>query len=344
VLYVDDDVLQLRAFATALAAPDRFIVTAATPEEGLLRLKDRTFAIIASDYAMPGMNGVDFLVRAAAEQPDAVRLLVTGHCDFETAADAINRVGVHRFIPKPWDRAGLRALLDAALAQFRLTKEHQEMVVRLREMNRHLDSMVSARTSELLLSLCNALDLRDTDTQWHSRRVALYSDRLAAELGIAGQDRIDIERGALLHDVGKIGVSDTILLKPGKLTEEEWVQMRKHVDLGTQILRDIAFLGRSLLLVQQHHERWDGKGYTQGLKGEEIYIGARIFAAIDTYDAVTSDRPYRKGRDHATAVAEIANGKGSQFDPQVVDAMLRIPAAEMLAIRERASAHGAGIT
>jgi HD-GYP domain-containing protein (c-di-GMP phosphodiesterase class II) len=153
-----------------------------------------------------------------------------------------------------------------------------------------------------------------------------------------------VERGALLHDIGKIGVSDTILLKPGKLTDEEWVEMRKHSMHGHEILRGIEFLGNARLVVRSHHERFDGKGYPDGLAGARIPIGARIFAVIDTYDAMTSDRPYRKALPASVAREEIVKQSGTQFDPACADAFLGIPQPELDALREEvASRETAGL-
>jgi putative nucleotidyltransferase with HDIG domain len=290
---------------------------------------------------MPGMDGIAFLEQVARISPDTVRILVSGRSDFEMAIDVINRVGLFSFIPKPWEPSSLRDTIRRAREHHAMTVENRKLTgllgakcSELSQLAKRLEHEIQDRTSSLLFGLINALDLRDTETQWHSRRVAVYSKRLAVELGIDGDDLLAIERGALLHDVGKIGVSDTILLKPGKLTPAEWAEMQKHSEYGYRILEKIEFLGDAKRLVREHHERWDGRGYPQGLKREEIYIGARIFAVIDTYDAMTSDRPYRKALSHEAACKEIHDMDGTQFDPVVVRAWENIGKEEILSIKE----------
>jgi putative nucleotidyltransferase with HDIG domain len=170
----------------------------------------------------------------------------------------------------------------------------------------------------ILHILTSALDERDGVTEGHSRRVADLSLVIARELGINGDPLLDIERAGILHDIGKLAVPDAILSKPGPLTPDEWVEMRRHPDVGYQMLRDVPFLGRASEIVRSHHERFDGAGYPRNLKGEEIPLGARIFAVVDAYDAMTSDRPYRLALSHEEALDEIRHQAGSQFDPVVV--------------------------
>ncbi len=351
VLYVDDDPLVLRAVARALRGSGVEVDTAPSADEGLVALEDREYPVVISDYRMPGRNGIQFLERVRHTWPDTVCILVSGQADLETVVQAINRVGLFRFLVKPWDIEELRTTIRHGCDHFDLTKENRSLTralesrnSELREINQRLDREVSRRTSELLLGLLNALDLRDTETQGHSRRVALYARRLAEELGLQPDEVIEIERGALLHDIGKIGVSDTILLKPGKLTEEEWAEMRKHTMYGFEILRRMDFLGQARLVVRNHHERFDGKGYPDRLARSDIYVGARIFAVIDTYDAMTSDRPYRKALPSSVAREEIHKHDGEQFDPDCVAAFDRIPDEDLAALRFRvASDDGAGL-
>jgi putative nucleotidyltransferase with HDIG domain len=187
-----------------------------------------------------------------------------------------------------------------------------------------------------LSTLVSALDARERETQAHSRRVQEYSLRLARELGVPEADWKQLLVGALLHDIGKIGISDTILLKPGELMEQEWQEMRQHPMIGHLMLRELAHLQVERAIVLAHHERWDGSGYPKGIAGAAIPLGARIFCVADTLDAVTSDRPYRKRASFTVANEEIVRGAGTQFDPDVVAAFLRVPIEEWQAIRQRA--------
>jgi len=171
--------------------------------------------------------------------------------------------------------------------------------------------------------LCAALDRRDRATEGHSRRVAELSLVVARELGINRGRFKDLERAAILHDIGKIVVADAILSKPAPLTEAEWEEMRRHPTVGFDMVRNVPLLRQAADIIYAHHEHFNGSGYPHGLKGEEIPLGARIFAVVDAYDAITSDRPYRKARPHEYALEEIKRNTGTQFDPKVVDAFLK---------------------
>ena len=177
-----------------------------------------------------------------------------------------------------------------------------------------------------LEALVNALDARDQETKGHSVRVSRYMMDIAQQIGVVEGTKqwTDMQRGSLLHDVGKIGVSDTILLKPSKLTDEEWAIMRRHPEIGYNMLRQVKFLEGAAEIILAHHERWDGKGYPYGLHEDEIPLGARIFTVVDTFDSMTSDRPYRKALSTMDALNEILKNGGTQFDPIVVEAFLDI--------------------
>ncbi|MEA2575140.1 MAG: hypothetical protein QOH93_2438, partial [Chloroflexia bacterium] len=168
----------------------------------------------------------------------------------------------------------------------------------------------------------HALDLRDKETEGHTQRVTEMTVRLAQELGAPEADVVQIQRGALLHDIGKMGIPDSILLKPGPLTEEEWEIMRKHPVYAYELLSPISFLRPALDIPYCHHEKWDGTGYPLGLKGEQIPLAARIFAVVDVYDALSSDRPYRKSWPQDKVLAHIRELSGTHFDPRIVEAFL----------------------
>jgi putative nucleotidyltransferase with HDIG domain len=344
ILFVDDDALVARAFAREVERNTDYVVTVSSSgEKALQEVDERPYAIVFSDYKMPGMDGIELLENVRSRAPDTVRILVSGKADFQTVVDVINRVGLFNFVLKPWDPTELKTTIERAMKHYHLTYENRHLtaqladkVGQLRRLTHSLEEEVQQRTTNLLLGLINSLDLRDTETQTHSWRVSLYSRRIAEEMRVQGNELLEIERGALLHDIGKIGVSDTILLKPGKLTDEEWEEMRRHAEYGYRILEGIDFLGDARRLVHEHHERWDGTGYPRQLKGEEIYLGARIFAVVDTYDAMTTDRPYRKALPHEVADEEIVKMRGSQFDPEVVDAWRRLPRSEIDKLRIQA--------
>jgi HD-GYP domain-containing protein (c-di-GMP phosphodiesterase class II) len=175
-----------------------------------------------------------------------------------------------------------------------------------------------------LLALCRALDLRDTETEEHSLRVVRYSLALGQALTLHPQDLADVELGAMLHDVGKIGIPDAILRKPGPLDEAEWAMMRRHPQLGYDILRGVEFLAPALPIVLHHHEKWNGGGYPHGLRGEEIPLAARIFAIADAFDAMISLRPYKKPFPPVEALARIRQDSGSHFDPELAAVFTRL--------------------
>jgi putative nucleotidyltransferase with HDIG domain len=199
--------------------------------------------------------------------------------------------------------------------------------------NAKLFNDLSLSYHETLESLARALDAREQETEQHTRRVELYSMALAKAMGLSDEELIEIRRGALMHDIGKIGVPDAILLKPGPLTEEEWVEMRRHPETGLSILQGILFFKGAIDIVGSHHEHYDGRGYPRGLVGEQIPLGARIFTVADALDAITSDRVYRKAQSFKAAYEEIMRCRGTQFDPKVVDAFRSIDEEQWMALR-----------
>jgi response regulator RpfG family c-di-GMP phosphodiesterase len=329
ILICDDDDLVRRMAARALKRFGHECRVVECGRDALAEL-DRhrgEIDVLLTDFHMPEMDGLTLLKNASRAHPDIIGVVMSGVAQYDEACAAVNQGGAHRLLGKPLHMALLRETIDDAVSirQERARQSARQLGLahendRLRTSNLVLSRHVEERTASGLLGLVAALDLRDTETQWHSRRVSLYAKRLGEAVGLRGQELIDCEQGALLHDIGKIGVRDQVLLKPGPLDEAEWEEMRRHPGLGHQILRGMQYLKGAAEIVYQHHERWDGKGYPRGLKGEEIVIGARIFAVVDCYDAMTSDRPYRKGRPYEVARLEIERCSGSQFDPAVAAA------------------------
>lgn len=229
----------------------------------------------------------------------------------------------------------LEALSDAAVVAIenvRLYEEERRQAQLLNQAYQELNKTYRAT----LLALTGMLDTRDVATHGHSLRVSAFTLRLAMELGIKDAVTLhNIEQGALLHDVGKIGVRDDVLRKPGPLNEQDWVEMKKHPELGYRMLKNIEFLHDALPIVRHHHEHWDGTGYPMGLKGEEIPYEARIFAVTDAFDAITSERPYSRARTYDEATAILYAESGTRFDPTVVGTFITISAAEWQRIRDR---------
>jgi response regulator RpfG family c-di-GMP phosphodiesterase len=340
VLIVDDDELILKALARILEAAGFEPRCYLTPDEALDAVERDAPVVIISDYMMPSMDGVTFLKLARARFPGAVRILCTAAEDFRVALQAVNSGEVFRIISKPWHQQELLGTVNQAAEAARLRRENERLTAeiqhkndQLREHNARLEEMVRARTQALLEGLIAALDYRDAETQWHSRRVSLYARRLAQQLGVQEPQLTVIEHGALLHDIGKIGVRDGVLLKPGPLTPAEWTEMKRHPELGWALLQRVDYLRPASSIVLEHQEKWDGTGYPRRLKGDEIVLGARVFHVVDTLDAITSDRPYRKARGFDEARAEIVRCGGTQFDPKVVEAFLAVPSDDWERIR-----------
>ncbi len=295
--------------------------------------------LVISDMKMPGKDGLWLLEAMRDKHPDTSVIMLTGYGDTEQAVDCLRR-GAVDYLLKPPKLTDLIRSIERALAKRRVEmarKRYQKKLERkVRDRTTELRNAlkdVSTTYQNTLLALVTALDAREHETSDHSQRVVEYTTAIAQRMTIKGAELDEIGRGALLHDIGKIGVPDAVLLKPGKLTPEEWVEMRKHPDIGYSMIAPIPFLATPSAIVLSHQERFDGRGYPRNLGKHEIHIGARIFAVADTLDAITSDRPYRKGATFTAAIEEIARCSGTQFDPEVVRAFLDLGEANLLQIK-----------
>src|SRR3954454_13363940 len=341
LLVVDDEAPILHALQRTFKAAGYEVCACADPAGAWDRLREKPYQVLSADYMMPGMTGAEFLAQARALQPETIRILLTAAHDFSAAVDAVNNGEIFRILAKPWNRVELLGTVRQAFDTYALREKNRQLTAivqsqnaELASLNKGLERLVEQRTTNLLDGMVAVLDYRDTETQWHSRRVSRFTRRIAEQLGIRDAHELrTIEMGALLHDIGKIGVRDAVLLKPGPLDQDEWVEMREHPHLGWALLQRIEFLRDASVIVLQHQERYDGRGYPSGLRGEQIVIGARLFAVADTYDAITSDRPYRKAQSHAAAIAEIRRVAGTQLDPGVAAAFCAIADDEWRAIR-----------
>ena len=311
-------------------------------EEAMVRLQqDPDYDLVLSDIMMPGTDGLTLLDQICTDHPGMPVVMLSAVNDFHVVTNAFRR-GAIDYLLKPFERAELESIVMRAMEHGRLRK--QNTIYR-----QNLESIVSSRTGRLrstmqdlersyditLEAMGDALDLRDEETEGHSRRVTAYTIALAQAMGLESEELRIIARGAFLHDIGKIATPDSILLKPGKLSDEEMAVMKLHCERGYGIVRKIPFLREAAEIVYAHQERFDGTGYPRGLRGEQIPLGARIFAIADSLDAMTSDRPYRKGTTFAAAKQEIVQCVGKQFDPRIVDVFLSMPDETWLELRTK---------
>jgi len=340
VLIVDDEP-DIREMLCDLLGFDYDCASASSAEDALAQLCGGNFQLVVSDITMGGMSGLEMIPHVLSISPGTVVVMISGMQTIESAIEAL-RLGAFDYIMKPFDLRQVEAAVKRALENYELREAK-------RRYENNLEELIEQRTVELdqalsslenayrstLKALTAALETRDAETHGHSERVVTFSLRLGRELDLSKEQMKALEFGSLLHDIGKIGVPDAILRKPAKLTEEEWMRMREHPLHGQQILREIEFLSGAARVVAQHHEKWDGSGYPLGLRGEEIDLNARIFAVADAFDAMISDRVYRRGRSYEAAALELSKWSGRQFDPQVVEAFHRVPRADWEELRRQ---------
>jgi response regulator RpfG family c-di-GMP phosphodiesterase len=345
ILIVDDEE-PIRNLLARYLSNQYTCLTAASAAEATALLSSGYFNLVMTDITMPGASGIELCQFVQRTCPETVVVVVSGMTDINYAIDAM-RHGAFDYITKPFDLPQVQLAIERALRYQMLvaTKRHYEQTLEetvrqrtaeLRGLNESLNQMLEVLYQNYratLRALAKALEARDVETAGHSDRVVAYSLRLGRELGLSHTELIALEQGALLHDIGKIGVRDSILLKRGPLTAEEWVEMREHIGHGLRIINGIDFLKGAASIVGQHHEKFDGSGYPDGLRADNIHINARIFAVADAYDAITSDRPYRAAATYRAARTEIMMHAGRHFDPNVVKAFTDIPEDEWYDIR-----------
>lgn len=357
ILLVDDDRRVRQLVGLTLPADDYALSFAEDGTDAIQKAQQTHPDLILLDYAMPGLHGVDVCaaIRSDASLAGTPIIMLTGHGDEDTRQRAI-LAGANGFLTKPFSPIALeqtiRGLLGASSLPPLSPSEIRSLPARAPSAATPQPVAAGAviqtlpspplaaerslggarqRFSELhetfvttIEALATALELRAAEVEGHAQRVSLYAVAAARRLDVAGDELEQIRWGAILHDVGMIAVPDAILMKPGQLRPEEWALIRAHPDHGARLLGHIPGLGAAVEIVRFHHERFDGAGYPVGLRGTAIPLGARIFAVADAIDAITTDRPYRPTRTWEQARVEILQGRGSHFDPSVVDAFLEI--------------------
>lgn len=340
ILVVDDEQAIREVISSLLAAQGFSCTPCVNGRAALEAFRKETFDLVLSDIIMPEMDGMKLLAEVRAADPDVPVIMVTAMHDISIALEAI-RAGAYDYLLKPFEKDQLYLSVRRAL-------EHRELVIENQKYQNDLEQLVEERAQQLSIALQDleqsydytlealggALDAKDAETEGHCQRVTAFTITIAKKMGVEQGILRHIARGAFLHDIGKMGVPDHILRKPGPLTTEERDVMRRHCEIGYAVLERIPFLKEAAEIVLSHQEFYDGTGYPRRLKGDQIPLGARIFAVADALDAMISDRPYRKALTITAACEEIRRFSGTQFDPRVVEVFLGQPESMWREIHE----------
>jgi response regulator RpfG family c-di-GMP phosphodiesterase len=320
ILVVDDEPNICRLLQRYLGRLGYSVETAGCVPDALESLTASSFDLVLTDLRLPGPSGLDLLVEVRSRCPGTRTILMSAHADVHAASAAIER-GVDQLIIKPFELEDLRSRVGDSLARRRAEQDAEAE-------REHLESRLRQRDTESKIwilraahALAAAVEAKDEYTAGHATRVTAYALTIADHIG--GIDPVRFRLAGDLHDIGKIGVPDSVLNKPGKLTDEEFELVRKHPVTGAHILEPLIDDPLVLGVVRWHHERWDGRGYPDRLQGKDIPLPARVLAVADTLDAMTSHRAYRRGMPWNEVVAEIRRLAGTQFDPEVVEAFER---------------------
>jgi putative nucleotidyltransferase with HDIG domain len=328
ILVVDDEASIREVMFTLLESQGYECITASDGNEALRAISHRAPDLVISDIVMPGLDGIKLLGALQLRDAEMPVIMVTALHDLSTALQAM-RAGAYDFVLKPFERDQLFFSVNRAL-------KHRRLVLQNRAYQQDLERLVAERTKQLshalrdleqsydytLEALGGALDAKDAEIEGHCQRVTALTLAIARLLPVEPSQLKQIAFGAFLHDIGKMGIPDHILRKPGPLNDEERAIMRRHCTIGYAVLERIPFLHEASEIVLSHQEHFHGSGYPRGLCGEAIPMGARIFAVADTLDAMISDRPYRKALPIEAARNEIETHAGTQFDPRVVRTFL----------------------
>ena len=330
ILIVDDEETIRLALRKFLRSRGYEVEIAGSGDQALEILEKQSFSLMLCDVRMPGMTGVQVVPQARALDSDLAIIMLTAVNDAATATEVLSS-GATDYLMKPVELADLQQAVDRALnkraeqiEQRRLDKLiREEVALRTAELEREKESLrlMSVSIAETLI---NAMEAKDLYLRGHSQRVAELAGQLAEELGLDDTVCEDLRVAGRLHDVGKIGIREAILNKPDRLTVEEFEHVKRHVQIGLDILAPLFHIKQPLKYVEHHHEHWNGAGYPLGLAGEDIPLGARILCAADTFDALTSKRAYREPLEPLAALEHLRVDVSKQFDPAVYDALVRV--------------------
>ncbi|MEW6599924.1 MAG: HD domain-containing phosphohydrolase [Nitrospirota bacterium] len=304
VMFVDDEEYVRNSVIRLFTDIDMRVLSASSADEALSIFEREEIAVIVSDHQMPGMKGIDLLMKIKEISPDTMKILMTGCADLATAVDAINRGEVFRFITKPWEDNALIHMVREAIERYRIVQS------------------LKKEDDHTLLSLAQTIELKDPYTRGHCESVAKYALMIADVLKLSDEVKKEIRCGSWLHDCGKIGVPEHILNKNGTLDEHEFDIIKRHPRWGADVALQARMSENIVNIILHHHEKFDGSGYPSGLRGQVIPYVSRIVSIADVYDALISDRPYRKGFKLERAVQIMQMMGGNAFDPGLLDVFL----------------------
>jgi putative two-component system response regulator len=306
ILVVDDEPSIVDVLTRFLSREGYSVVTAVNGREALEQVRQEPPDLILLDVTMPEMDGFKVCQQLKEDQSTALIpiTMLTGLDDREHRTRGIE-AGADDFLTKPFEQSILRARIRSQLRLKRLTDQLEH-------------------TENVIFMLAQAVEAKDAYTEGHLRRLRAYGEQLALACRLSPTEVAAVRYGGILHDIGKIGVDEAILRKPGPLTPEEAAQMRRHPEIGAQIISQMRFARDVAPIIHGHHEYWDGSGYPHGLSGEAIPLGARIITIVDAYDAMMTDRPYRAALGEDESLRRLRNGRGSQFDPDLLDIFINL--------------------
>lgn len=325
ILIVDDEPDIRRLLKRYLASDGYSCATAGSAMEALELLAVEPFHLLVSDIMMPAMSGIELLSEVRSLYPELAVIMVTGLDDRKTGIQAL-QLGAYGYVTKPFDRNEISISVAGAIQRRRLTIISQRYEQALEAQVLQRTRQIRDREREIVIRLISAAAFRDNETGAHIRRIGLYSSAIARDLGWAIDAVADIQMAASMHDVGKIGIRDRILRKPGPLTKDEFELIKEHTMIGARMLRgsDVPLLRMAEQIALSHHERWDGSGYPSGLAGKAIPESARIVTVVDVYDALVHDRVYKSAFSEDAALSIMAQERGRHFDPAILDSFLRV--------------------